>query len=160
MSDCIDLARSYRSRVVTFDEVKKLHNSLMEAMTKVSKKSQRNESNPCVGANGAIVFAMAGPTSKQMEFALVANFAEEDESGEIVEFDPAEDMKILLRYADPVGVVMLAAGTDDEKNTKVFRTFPGKSWAKKYAKRIIDQAYYTLPMYTWGSPDTEDEAVA
>lgn len=147
MSDCIDLARRYRSRIVTFDEVRKLHNSLVDEMTEVSKKHQKRKTNPCVGAVGAIVFAMAGPTPEQAEFALVANFTDEDENGETVEFDPREDVKILLRYADPVGVVMLAAGTEDTEKTKVFRTFSGKAWAKKYAKRIIEQADHTLPMY-------------
>lgn len=133
--DVLDKALQYRSNIVSFEDVRKLHNSTMKEMTAVSRKHLNKKQE--AGANGAIVFAIAGPDKP--EFGLVTNYSDD--------FDPSADTKVLLRYADPVGVVMIAAGVHNDEAGHVFKTFKGKEWAQKFAKEIIDQANNTVPIY-------------
>jgi len=123
--DCIEHAYTYRKNFLTSDEVGELFNSTIKEVQKSSDV-----------VVGAVVFAMAG---RKIEFALVNDYGVEG-------WDPQKDAETLLKFMDPVGVVVIGEGENDEDHG-VFRTFKGQSWAQKYAAQIIDQAHHTLPMY-------------
>jgi hypothetical protein len=122
--DCIDLAYAYRKNFVTSEEVEVLHNSTIEEVQKSSN-----------AAVGAVVFAMAG---RKIEFALVNDYGIEG-------WNLRQDTGTLLKFMDPVGVVVIGDGEDESQG--IFRTFKGHAWAQKYATQIINQAHHTLPMY-------------
>jgi hypothetical protein len=132
MSDCIDHARRYRSHIIEWEEIRTMWNGMIENG----------------GANGAVVFVLAGP--QEPEFALVTNYGDTDANGDTFEFDVKDDVNIMLRYADPVGIVMFYKpknNKDQSVSREEFRTFKGKEWAQKYEARVIEQGNNSIPIY-------------
>jgi hypothetical protein len=61
-----------------------------------------------------------------------------------------KDMKKLLEYGDPVGVVGIGGDVNGAKPKPVFVTFKGHGWAKKHTKKIIKQAEVVVDCYIVG----------
>ena len=136
----------YRKNIVEWDDVKKLHNEVYKDMLAASKKVGARDP----AASTAIVFAMAGP---EIEFALVNDYG-------IDGWDMQKDVKVLLSFMDPVGVVGIGAGGSGASPwPQTFRTFKGHEWAAQHAEKIMAQAYESLPMYRYVGRE-EDEGAA
>ena len=79
MADCLTHARRYRSHIVTWEEIRTMWNGMI------------NDG----GANGAVVFAMAG--QQEPEFALVTNYGGEDECGDEFECNEPRPFPLMFR---------------------------------------------------------------